>query len=159
MKIRSAYLLGFIAICVLLFISFYLQFYDGFNPCPLCVLQRVAFIILGILFLMGIIVYKRPIGRKIINVLSLLTALLGAGLAGRQVWLQHFPPQDASECGVSIQYMLQVLPANEVVKKILAGSAECTKQGWQFFYLNMAEWSLVFFVLFFIYSIYLLIKE
>ncbi len=85
--------------------------------------------------------------------------MLGIFLAGRQVWLQHFPSPDNSECGVSIQYLMQVLPMNQVLEKIFAGSTECSQRGWEFLHLNMAEWALIWFVGFFILTLCLLLEE
>ncbi len=159
MYTRSPYLLGSFAIVVLLSISIYLQFFDGFNPCPLCSLQRISFALLGVFFFIGIFLYKQRISRILINLFLLASSLIGALLAGRQIWLQHFPPLDNTECGVSLQYMMQVLPMNEVAKKILAGSAECTQNGWTFLWFNMAEWSLLWFLIFLAGSVYLLFKN
>lgn len=155
MPTRFTYIFGFVTIALLLGTSIYLQFYDGFIPCPLCTLQRIVFGLLGMLFLLGIFLPAKRIGYFLLNALISLTALLGALLAGRQIWLQHFPPSDGSECGVSLQYMLQVLPLNEVAKKIFQGTAECTQIGWQFLHLNMAEWSLIWFVGFLFLGLFL----
>lgn len=159
MRTKLIYFLSFIFILALLLFSIYLQIFDGVIPCPLCTLQRLTFGLLGILFLIGILISKRLIGRSIINFLSLLTAGLGIFLAGRQIWLQHFPSDSGNACGVSLQYMLQVLPFNEAISKILAGSAECTQRGWEFLYLNMAEWALLWFSLFFLLTIYLFFRK
>src|SRR5579863_2595626 len=119
MPIRSSYIFGLIIVITLLLASFYFQIYKGMMPCPLCILQRIAFGILGILFFIGIFVYPKHGFRLTINALCGLTSLLGIFLAGRQVWLQHFPSAHTTECGVSLQYMMQVLPLNEVIRKIL----------------------------------------
>lgn len=152
------YLLGLIIISALLMTSAYLQVFEGFTPCPLCTLQRLAFSLLGIICLFGIFVANKRIGRTIINLLGSFTALLGIFFAGRQVWLQHFPPANNTECGVSLQYMLQVLPVNQVLEKIFQGTAECTERGWDFLGLTIAEWTLIWFVGFFICAVVLLIK-
>lgn len=156
---RKYYGLGFILITMLLLTSLYLQFYDGFQPCPLCTLQRIAFLLLGVFYLIGWIFYRWGVVRIASSVLALLSALAGLGLSGRQVWLQHFPSANGSECGVSLQYMLQVLPINEVVQRIFEGTAECSARGWEFLNLNMAEWSLAWFVFFFLLSAYLCKKR
>ncbi|MBV9575891.1 MAG: disulfide bond formation protein B [Gammaproteobacteria bacterium] len=159
MPARFTYLLGLVIVSLLLLSSLYLQFFDGFTPCPLCILQRIAFCFLGILFLGGIFLHSHFWGRLSINMLTIFTSLAGIIFSGRQIWLQHFPPQDPSECGVSLQYMMQVLPMNQVITKIFAGSAECTQRGWEFLSLSMAEWTLVWFILFFLFSCILLFKE
>lgn len=159
MSIRSTYFFGFLVVSLLLATSIYLQVFDGIMPCPLCTLQRFTFALLGLVFLTGIVIATRHWGRVIINFISTLVSSLGLVLAGRQIWLQHFPPGNSSECGVSLQYMMQVLPMNEVLQKILEGSAECTQRGWEFLKLNMAEWAFLWFAGFLILSLYLMYKE
>lgn len=159
MTIRTTYLISFALITALLSASLYFQFVEGFIPCPLCTLQRFSFGVLGILFLVGGLAYgKRPI-RIIVNTLCMLVSIVGIGLAGRQVWLQAFPSPDNTECGVSIQYMMQVLPLHEVAQKIFAGSAECTQRGWEFLHLNMAEWTLIWFVGFLLITLCVFAEE
>ena len=85
--------------------------------------------------------------------------MAGMGFAGRQVWLQHFPTLDQNECGVSLTYMAKVLPFNQLLDKILQGTAECTKVGFEFLHFNMAEWALIWFIVFFFFSIYLFLRE
>ncbi|VVC76901.1 Disulfide bond formation protein B [Aquicella siphonis] len=159
MTIRSSYFFGLAVVSVLLLTSLYFQFFEGIMPCPLCTLQRISFAILGILFLVGGLIHSRRGVRLTINSLCTLTSILGIVLAGRQVWLQNFPSAENTECGVSIQYMMQVLPMNEVMQKIFAGSAECTQRGWEFLHLNMAEWALIWFVGFLIMSVCLFLEE
>jgi disulfide bond formation protein DsbB len=159
MMIRSTYFLGFLAISALLLTSLYFQYFEGIMPCPLCTLQRISFGVLGILFLIGTLSYRKRSVRIAINLLCLFISALGIFFAGRQTWLQHFPSADNTECGVSIQYMMQVLPVHEVLQKVFAGSAECTQRGWEFLSMNMAEWALIWFSGFFIMMLVLLWKE
>jgi disulfide bond formation protein DsbB len=159
MSIRSPYLFGFIVVCALLSTSIYFQIFDGIMPCPLCTLQRITFGILGILFFIGMLARHRHKLKLVITALCWLFSIIGVLFAGRQVWLQNFPSADGGECGVSIQYMLQVLPINEVFQKVFSGSAECTQRGWEFLHLNMAEWALICFVGFFIMTLCMFIEE
>lgn len=156
---RKYYGLGFILVAMLLLTSLYLQFYDGFQPCPLCTLQRFAFLLLGLSYLIGFICYRWGFLRVASSILAILFSLAGLTLAGRQIWLQHFPSVNGTECGVSLEYMLQVLPINEVAQRIFQGTAECSARGWEFLTLNMAEWSFACFVFFFILSAYLFKKR
>lgn len=158
MSIRFTYFIGLMAACVILAVSIYLQLVDGLLPCPLCTLQRFSFAILAVLFLFGILLYRNQAGRWLINILALVFSIIGIVFAGRQVWLQQVHP-NGGECGVSLDYMLQVLPLNEVMQKVFAGSAECSQRGWEFLYLNMAEWALACFIGFILLIGYLLIKE
>lgn len=155
MSMRSTYFFGFVIICLLLTTSVYLQLYKNVIPCPLCTLQRISFVLLGILFLLGLFIYKKFFSRIAINFFSMMISLCGMSLAARQIWLQHFATAGSSECGVSLQYMLQVLPLSQTFQKVFEGSAECTQQGWEFLSLNMAEWALTWFIIFFAMSLYL----
>lgn len=159
MSLRSTYFIGFLLAASLFALSMYVQLIDGIMPCPLCVFQRATVGILGVIFLFGIISFKFKYLRYFVHTLLILLSLAGASLACRQIWLQHFPPAN-NDCGVSLQYMLQTFPLNEVLQKIIfEGTAECTARGWEFLSLNMAEWSLLWFVVFLGLSINLLIKD
>ena len=159
MSTRFIYTIGFLIAGALMLGSLYLQFFENIMPCHLCTLQRLCFILIGSLFFIGILLASKRFAAKTIAFFSAVISLLGALLAGRQIWLQHLPPSDNAECGVSLQYMLKVLPLNEVIQKIFYGTAECAERGFSFLSLNMAEWALLWFVLFFVMSFYLLVKN
>ena len=71
---------------------------------------------------------------------------MGASVAGRQVWLQHLPPELVPECGPGLDYMLNVFPFADAVRMILSGSGECAEVQWRFIGLSIAEWSLIVFI-------------
>lgn len=145
MSIRLTYLFGFVSITALLLFSLYLQFYAGIVPCPLCTLQRLSFAAIGFFSLLGYMFFNNRPFEFIIRALCILFTVVGMSFAIRQVWLQYFPHPNSNECGVSLQYMLQVLPLDEVARKIFAGTAECSIQSWQFLSLGMAEWATIWF--------------
>lgn len=159
MPVRYVHLSGVLLVLLLLLTSVYLQLFQGIMPCPLCTLQRFTFGILGLFFLIGLFVTKKFAGRIIVNTCITFFSLVGIALAGRQIWLQHYPTANNNECGVSLQYMLEVLPLNQAVQKIFAGSAECTQRGWELLHFNMAEWALIWFLLFLLASLFLFLKE
>lgn len=156
---RSRYAVGFLIICLILLSSVYLQVMDGIEPCPLCTLQRIAFGLLGILFFLGLLFNPKRVIATLLNIFLLVFSSLGIFLAGRQVWLQHFQTNGGGECGVGLDYMLKVLPLHEVAEKVFTGSAECSQRGFELLYLNTAEWALLWFVFFFGFSVYMMIKR
>lgn len=159
MSARWSYLIGWVTALSLLLFSVYLQFVDGIQPCPLCTLQRMTFVLLGCAFLFGFLLHTKHIWRLVTNAAVLLFSSLGIFLAGRQVLLQLFPSSGSNECGVSLQYLIEALPFNEAWEKILRGSAECAERGWEFLHFNMAEWSFICFLLYLLASLYLFFKE
>lgn len=150
---RKLYLISFIFTAILLGITFYLQNFDGFIPCPLCILQRITLAMLGIIFFMGGIFQLKKIGNILLATLASVFALIGVLLSGRQVWLQHLPPDKNADCGASLQYLIHVLPFDQVISKVLQGTAECAQKGWEFLHLSLASWSLICFIGFFIFSL------
>jgi len=129
----------------LLGFGYYLQFAEGQEPCPLCIFQRLCFMAVGAIAVAGAIHGPRGFGRWLYGAGLILSALAGAGIAGRQVWLQHLPPDQVPECGPGLDYMLDVFPLADAVRMAFSGSGECAEVGWTFLSLSIAEWSLFWF--------------
>lgn len=143
---RVAYLLGFLVCAALMGWALWLQFGLDLEPCPLCMFQRVAVCLVGLVFLAAFIHNPRRGGATGYALLTLVVAGAGAALAARQVWLQALPKDQVPSCGMGISYMLDTLPFTDVIMKTLAGSGECAEKGWVFLDLSIAGWSLVFFL-------------
>jgi disulfide bond formation protein DsbB len=156
---RIAFLFGFLIVVGILGMGFYLEYYQGIMPCPLCTLQRISFGICGTLFFFGFLLVRKPVAVFIINLFSMLFAAAGLLLAGRQIWIQSNPDLVTGDCGVSLNYMLSVLPVTDVAQKIFSGSTECSQRGWEFLKLNIPEWSFIFFGLFLLSSLYFLSRS
>ncbi len=133
-------------ICALLLVfSYYLEFIKGLTPCPLCIFQRLAYLGVNIFCLVGFLHGPGMAGARIYSGLALLSAATGAGIAMRQVWLQHLPAELIPECGPDLAFMLAAFPIFEAIKMILTGSGECAEITWTFLSLSIAEWSLFWF--------------
>src|SRR5829696_4462461 len=92
MSSRAAYAMGFLACAGLLAFGYYLQYFQNEEPCPLCILQRVAFLDMMIVFAVAAVHAPKRRGAVVYSGLLFVMAAMGAGIAGRQVWLQHLPP-------------------------------------------------------------------
>ncbi len=145
---RVGYAVGALACAGLLAFALYLQFYEFQDPCPLCIIQRVAFIALMIVFTVAAIHGPARVGSCIYSFLLFIITLLGGSVAARQVWLQHLPEDRVPACGPGIDYMLDRFPLTLVLQKIFKGSGECAEVSWRFWGLSIAEWSLIWFILF-----------
>lgn len=153
-KVRLGYFIGFILVIGLLGLAEYLEVYKGMVPCPLCMLQRIVLIMLGTLFFVGMVFRLKKMGLCIVSLLSLIVSLSGIFAAGRQSWLQHMPSNHLGECGASLSYMFQTLPLMEVFKHVWTGGIECSQQGWAFMSLSLADWSLIGFAGFFVFTLW-----
>ena len=154
MSARVLYAMGF-AICAgLIAFAYYLQYFDGQEPCPLCILQRVAFFDMALVFLVAALHGPARRGAWIYSGLLFTMAAIGAAIAGRQVWLQHLPPDKVPACGPGLDYMLEQFPLTEALSKIFAGSGECAEATWRFLGFSIAEWSLLWLVVLGLYALY-----
>ena len=85
-------MLGALAPAGLLATGYYLQYFQGQDPCPLCHVQRAFYYAVGIVFLVAAVHRPRRVGHILYCLLGLLFALGGLGVAARHVWIQHLPP-------------------------------------------------------------------
>ena len=143
---RVAFALGFLVCAGLLAWAFWLEHVEGLEPCPLCMFQRVAFVVIALVFLVGTFHNPGRLGAWIYAILLFLASAAGAALATRQVWLQSLPKDQVPACGMGIGYMLETMPFFDVIRRVLEGSGECAEKGWVFLGLSIAGWTLAFFV-------------
>jgi len=141
-------------ICIgLLIFGLYLEHVHGLEACPLCIFQRIAYTVIIFIALIGAIHNPRNLLQNIYKLLMVISSITGAAIAGRQIWLQHLPPELVPECGPGLDYMFNVFPFGEALKMIFAGSGECAEVKWRFIGLSIAEWSLIMFIGIFIATI------
>lgn len=139
---------GVFAVCAaLLGFGLYLQEYKGLDPCPMCILQRYAFVVIGLIALAGAIHGPRGLALKSYAVLLALFAVAGGGVAVRHSWLQHFPPLRET-CGTDLEFLLNTFPLTQALPKIFAGTGSCSKVDWSLLGLSIPEWALVWYVAF-----------
>ena len=143
---RSLNLLLFLGCSGLLAIGLYLEHAMGLEPCPLCIVQRIAFILIGLVALLAFLHAPKERGAKVYAGLNLLFAVLGGATAGRQIWLQTLPADQLPACLPSLEYMLEAFPFQDIVRAVLHGTADCAEVTWTFLTLSIPEWSLLAFL-------------
>ena len=141
---RAANLAGSLACLVLMAYALYAEHVLGFEPCPLCMFQRVGVAVLGAVFLIAALHHPRSVvGARVYGALIVLAAAFPAYVAGRHVYIQGLPPGSVPSCGASLDYMVDVFPLTTVIKKVLTGAGECQKIDWAFLGLSMPAWVLI----------------
>ena len=96
----------------------------GLVPCPLCLMQRVWMIFVGVVAVAGL-THGRSIG--IYPLLGVLTAGIGGGFSIRHLYLQTLPPSEAPSCGPDLGYMFNNFPLADVLAAMTRGTGECAK--------------------------------
>jgi protein dithiol:quinone oxidoreductase len=141
---RLVNLLGFLACLLLLGYALYAEKFLNLEPCPLCMFQRVGVALLGGVFLLAALHHpKSLLGARTYAALIFLTALFPGYVAARHVYIQSLPPGSVPSCGATLDFMLDVFPLMEVVRKVLTGGGECAKIDWRFLGLSMPTWVLI----------------
>ncbi len=145
------------AACVaLLAFGMYLQHVQGLEPCPMCIVQRYALVLVAILTGLASLGRHRA-WWKGLGLLGLAAAGFGAFVAARQSWLQWNPPEFAS-CGRDFYGMIENYPISRSIPMIFRGSGDCTAIDWTFLGGTIANWSFLWFVGFVLALLALLCK-
>lgn len=144
---RVWFFLGFAGCAFLLSMGAYFQFVGGLDPCPLCISQRIAILLTGLVFLSATFHNPAQTGVTVYAITGAVTALCGAAISIRHVWIQHLPPDKVPECGPGLDYVLQNFPLFETVKLMLSGTGDCAKVDWTMLGFSMPAWTLLAFLM------------
>jgi disulfide bond formation protein DsbB len=144
---RTWFFLGFLGCVFLLSMGAYFQFVQGLDPCPLCISQRIAILLTGLVFLAAAIHNPGQAGTKAYAILGTVTALCGAAISTRHVWIQHLPADKVPECGPGLEYVMQNFPLSETIKLMLSGTGDCAKVDWTMLGFSMPAWTLLAFLM------------
>lgn len=152
MNKRVLFAFGALACAALLGYGYYLQYVQGLQPCPLCMVQRGFFYGLVLVFALGSI-HGRAF--SLYGILAFLLAAGGAATATRHVWLQSLPPDKVPACGPDLFFMLENFPFARTLEKVFYGSGECAAVDWKFLGLSIPGWTLICFVALGFYALWL----
>jgi len=144
--VRTAYGLIALAVLGMMGVALYMEHGMGLEPCPLCVSQRLFVILTGIWALAAFLHNPRGLGRKIYPALGGLSALAGAAVASRQIWLQSLPADQVPACGPGVSYIMDTFPFMEALKVMLTGDGNCAEVAWSLLGISLPGWTLVGFL-------------
>ena len=140
LKPRFVLLAVFLGCAGLIGFGLVLQYLEDLEPCPMCIMQRYAFIVAGLIGLAGALHNPGRLGGRLYGLMIFLAALAGGGVAVRQSWIQHFPPL-VQECGPDLDYMVNSFPLGQALPMIFRGTGDCAVVLWRFLGLSIAEWA------------------
>jgi protein dithiol:quinone oxidoreductase len=153
---KSGYILGSIGCFATVVLALVIQTKYNLEPCPLCITQRMFFMGLGVLFLIGAFIKPASLMQKIFALLQVLTALGGAGWAIRHWYLQAHKGEIIADCGVGFDYMFENFPLKKMFTLIFKGTGDCAAIDWTFLGLTLPQLALITFVGFAAYAVWLL---
>lgn len=152
---RTGYFLGFIVSFGFVVYGLVIQQKYNLDPCPLCIFQRIAFLVMGAFFLLTALHNPAQTGRKVYGVLHFVTAMVGIGIAVRHIWIQANPEKVMAECGAGFDYIFETFPLKKALDLVFKGTGECSSIDWTMLGMTIPQWSLIAFIGLAIYAAWL----
>ena len=94
------------------------------DPCPLCLTQRVFFMLAGVFALLSLLPTNpsrlAPLGTAIM-------CLAGMGFALRQLYLYALPADQIPACTAPINRLIEYAPLSEVLTAMTMGTGNCAE--------------------------------
>lgn len=124
----------------------WLQEFARLSPCPLCIFQRLLYLLIGCVALCGIVF---PRVQRFWGGAMALVAAGGVGVSAYQSWMQMFPKL-VNECGYGDPNLIEQLVDWLGMRwpSLFMATGFCTDRDWEFLRLSLANWSVLFFALF-----------
>ena len=156
---RWLYLAGALFASGLMGFGLFLQYVKHQDPCPLCMVQRVIFIAILVVYALAAAHGPKRLGQRIYAALIGFLSLSGIGVASRHIWIQNLPKDQVPACGPGLDYMLETMPMADVLKQLLHGSGECAAKGWTFLTLGIPEWSLLCYIALGVWAVLISVRD
>jgi disulfide bond formation protein DsbB len=124
--------------------QYYLENIEGLTPCNLCLIQSYTARTVFVIFLIKVLT---PILKTYFDILGILALTIGLSAGSRQIYLQNLPKDQLPDglCDMPFDVIFNIYPFFEGIQKIFIGSSKCAEEVWTFLFLNIAEWSTIYF--------------
>ena len=149
-----AALLSFLMIVAALWIQLTYQL----EPCPLCITQRIIFIVLGLLFVFFVWLPLNFFVRIIYLLAIGITSIVGLIFSVRHVLIQQKYITVPAECGIDLDYMFENFPLMEAFNLLFQGTGDCSKVDWTFYGLSLPMMAFLGYLFFLIYALFIFKK-
>lgn len=135
---RAYFLLIAVVSFAMLGAALYMQYVEGLQPCPLCIMQRFAFLGIGIFALLAAIAQNT---RTLWQGLGMLSGVAGIAVAGYHVSLLLNPK---ASCGIDpLENWVNALPTAKLLPQVFYADGLCTAPLPPLFGLSIPAWSLI----------------
>ena len=140
---------------ILVVVAVAIQTQFNLEPCPLCVSQRIVFIVIGFLFFLFSFLKPNQL-IKFIHISSLLTTnIVGIVFAIRHIMIQSKWIIVPAECGIDLDYMFENFPLTEAFSLLFKGTGDCSEIDWLFLGLTLPQLALIAYIMFVIFTLYI----
>jgi protein dithiol:quinone oxidoreductase len=120
-----------------------LQHFQGQAPCPLCILQRAAFLMFALIAAAGAAHNPPRRSAALYAGAMALASLAGLGVAIWQEWSLHHPKFG---CGIDVmEQFVNSLPTAKLLPFVFYASGDCAAHNDPILGLTVPQWSLAWF--------------
>ncbi len=126
-RTRFLFFLASLACASIIGVAFYLQQAVGLDPCALCMVQRAAFIVCGVLALCAACHAPGPKGTRRYSLALLVVALAGLSTAGTQVWLQTASADQLIPVITRLEHVLSLLSLDMCIDRLRSDALFCAE--------------------------------
>jgi len=150
---KQAHLFAFFAAYFLVALAVIIQKKFNLEPCPLCITQRIIFMVLGLVFLINAFIKPTYLTRRLSLVILSITSIIGMVFSSKHILIQSKAIDVPNECGVDLNYMFENFPFSKALNLLFKGTGDCSHIDWTFLSLTIPQWALIGFITFFVYTI------
>jgi protein dithiol:quinone oxidoreductase len=144
---RALFFSIFLCCAALMAYALFAQYVQHYEPCMLCMVQRVFMVLLGLTALIAALHNPKGSGWLVYGLIATVWATLGAYIAGRHVYLQTLPLDELEGgCSPTLNYVLNNYEWAKVFQTIFIREQDCGKIDWVFLGQSMPRWVLLWFV-------------
>ncbi|AOX99586.1 disulfide bond formation protein B [Jeongeupia sp. USM3] len=141
---RTGFLLIFIACAAMIGFALYHQIYNWVMPCLMCVYQRLAILVVGLLALLAAV--WRPnskAGVKLLGGLMIAVASAGALAAIWNLRLQYGPADPSVTCAASLPFPIDLNQMPAWIGTLVRPVGDCSAVDFTLFGVTMPVWVLL----------------
>ena len=128
-------------------VALYLQHAYNLDPCPWCIVQRMIFILIGMIALTGALHRPHAFGVTAYATVIGLLSMSGIAAATYHIYLQSDPARAAKCAGSMVERLLDLTGLGSIIPPLFQYDGPCTLKPWAMLGLSIPEWSLVAYVM------------
>tara|TARA_B100000780_G_scaffold264485_1_gene219172 strand:+ start:117 stop:614 length:498 start_codon:yes stop_codon:yes gene_type:complete len=148
-------LLGALLSFLLVGLALTIQTQFDLEPCPLCVSQRIVFILIGFIFLVfsfmsptRLIKFIHLVSLSVVNIVGMVFAIKHILIQGKWITVP-------AECGIDLDYMFENFPIREAFSLLFKGTGDCSEIDWLFLGLSLPQLALIAYIMLCVLTFYI----
>ncbi|MBT5573713.1 MAG: disulfide bond formation protein B [Nitrosomonadales bacterium] len=139
----------------LVFLAIFIQENFELEPCPLCITQRIIFIVGGGAFFIFSFFNPSKIARILHLIVLLLINFMGVVFSVRHILIQSKLISVPAECGLDLNYMFDSFPLAEAFELLFRGAGDCSSIDWTLFGITLPQLALLSYLVFIFVTLYI----